>query len=160
MIERQIDKELNRQAVIFEEKCQGAAAGCNMKFEIFARQWFKDYAEKYLRPHTLAMMHGLEPRIYEAIGHLRIDKINPLQIQSFINNLSEKGINQKTGGGLSSKTQKYYLSFISGVFAYAGRMNLLTDNPARRVKVETKEQPEKKIYTVREVEEFIELMHS
>lgn len=157
---RAAERELNKQAVLFEEKCQGGTAGCNIKFELFARQWFRDYAEKNLRPRTLAMMHGLEQRTYEALGHLRIDKINPLQIQSFIGNLSEKGINQKTGGGLSSKTQTHYLSFISDVLGYAGRMNMLSDNPARRVKIKRDERPEKQIYTVREMENFFELMES
>lgn len=158
MTEKQIAKELDRQAVLFEEKCQGMAQGANIKFQLFAEQWFKDYAEKNLRPRTLAMMHGLEARTYAAIGHLRIDKINAMQIQSFINNLSENGVNQSTGGGLSPKTQSHYLTFISDVLGYAGRMDLLTDNPARRVRVQKSERPEKKIYTVDEAERFLELM--
>jgi len=155
---RAAERELNKQAVLFEEKCQGGTAGCNIKFELFARQWFRDYAEKNLRPRTLAMMHGLEPRTYAAIGHLRIDKINAMQIQSFINNLAETGVNKKTGGGLSSKTQRHYLTLISDVLGYAGRMDLLTDNPARRVRVQKAEHSEKKIYTLEEAEQFLQLM--
>jgi integrase len=160
MTPRQIEKEKYRQAVLFEEKCHGGAANCNMKFRPFAEMWFKNYAEKELRPRTLAMMHGLEPRTYTAIGHLRIDKITALQIQEFIENLSEKGINQKTGGGLSPKTQSHYLSFISDVLSYACRLDLLQDNPARRVKIQRAKRPEKKIYTVEEAERFLELMQS
>ena len=106
------------------------------------------------------MMHGLESRTYAAIGHLRLDKINALQIQSFINNLSEDGVNKNTGGGLSSKTQSHYLTLISDVLGYAGRMDLLTDNPTRRVRIQKTEQSEKKIYTVEEAERFLELMQS
>ena len=160
MTDRQIEKALNKATVDFEERCDGGTAGCNMKFEPFAKQWFKDYAEKNLRPRTLAMMRGLEARTYAAIGHLRVDKINAMQIQAFINNLSEKGINQKTGGGLSSKTQSHYLTFISDVLGYAGRMDLITDNPARRVRIKRTVRPEKKIYTVEEAERFLELMQS
>lgn len=160
MTARQIEKELERQKVLFEEEIQGVSQGANIKFETFAEQWFKTYAEKNMRPRTLAMMHGLETRTYAAIGHLRIDKINALQIQSFINNLAENGVNQNTGGGLSSKTQSHYLTFVSDVLGYAGRMDLLTDNPARRVRVQKAEHPEKKIYTVEEAEQFLELMQS
>jgi integrase len=160
MTARQIEKELERQKVLFEEKCQGLSQSANIKFQTFAEQWFIDYAEKNLRPRTLAMMHGLEARTYAAIGHLRLDKINALQIQSFINNLAEKGVNKKTGGGLSSKTQSHYLTLISDVLGYAGRMDLLTDNPARRVRVQKAEHPEKKIYTVEEAEQFLQLMQS
>lgn len=160
MTPKQVEKELDRQAVLFEEKCHGGAANCNMKFKPFAELWFKNYAKSELRPRTLAMMKGLEERTYKAIGHLRIDRINALQIQEFIDNLAENGINQRTGGGLSSKTQSHYLSFISDVFAYACRLDLLQDNPARRVKIKRAEQPEKKIYTIEEAEKFLELMRA
>jgi len=160
MTTRQVEKELERQKVLFEEKCQGVSQSANIKFQTFSEQWFKDYAEKNLRPRTLAMMHGLESRTYAAIGHLRLDKINALQIQSFINNLSENGVNKNTGGGLSSKTQSHYLTLISDVLGYAGRMDLLTDNPTRRVRIQKTEQSEKKIYTVEEAERFLELMQS
>lgn len=160
MTPKQIERELERQKVLFEEKCRGGAASCNMKFKPFAEIWFKNYAEKELRPRTLAMMHGLEPRTYTAIGHLRIDRITVLQIQEFIENLSESGVNQKTGGGLSPKTQSHYLSFISDVFAYACRLDLLQDNPARRVKIQRAERPEKKIYTIEEAERFLKLLQA
>lgn len=128
MSERQIEKELERQKVLFEEKCRGGAGACNIKFEAFSKRWFREYAEKQLRPRTIALMHGLEERTYQAIGHLRMDKITALQIQSFIHNLAEPGINKKTNGGLSPKTQGHYLTFISDVFNYAVQMDLLKDN--------------------------------
>ncbi|MBV4307694.1 hypothetical protein KSZ74_22170, partial [Parabacteroides distasonis] len=68
-------KEAERQAVLFEEKCkiEGTASG-NVKFETFARQWFKEYAEQNLRIKTVVRLHELEERTYTAIGHIRIDK--------------------------------------------------------------------------------------
>lgn len=84
MSQRQIEKELERQKVMFEERCQGGTGACTMKFEAFARRWFQEDAETRMRPRTLAMLHGLEERTYKALGHLRIDKITPLHIQAFI----------------------------------------------------------------------------
>lgn len=57
MTEKQIEKELNRQAVLFDEKCsaQGVGNG-NIKFQAFAEQWFKEYAEPNLRPRTVARL--------------------------------------------------------------------------------------------------------
>ena len=44
MSEKQIEKELNRQAVLFEEKVKSQQiTGKNIKFEAFAKQWFKEY---------------------------------------------------------------------------------------------------------------------
>lgn len=160
MTPRQIEKELERQKVLFEEHCLSGGTVANIKFETLAKEWFQEYAEPNLRIRTVASMHTLEERTYTAIGHLRIDKINARQIQAFINNLSEPGINQKTGDGLSPGTQKRYLAFISSVFEYAKRMDLLKDNPARRVQVPNAKPKEKQIYTIPETQKFLDLMQS
>ena len=40
MTERQIEKELNRQMVLFDEECRGSSlTDGHIKFETFARQW-------------------------------------------------------------------------------------------------------------------------
>ena len=158
MSQRQEEKELERQKVKFEEQCRGGAAGSSLKFEPFARLWFREDAEARMKPRTLATLHGLEERTYRALGHIRIDKITPLHIQSFIRNLQESGVNQKTGGGLSAKTQQHDLTFISSVLEYACRMNLIQDNPARRVRIKKPIPAEKKIYTMEQAQKFLDEM--
>ncbi len=158
MTPRQIEKELERQKVLFEEHCLSGGTVANIKFETLAREWFQEYAEQNLRIRTIALMHSLEERTYTALGHLRIDKITTRHIQSFINNLAEPGINKNTGGGLSPKTQGHYLTFISSVFEYAGRMDMVKDNPARRVKIQKTESKEKEIYTLEEAQGFLSRM--
>lgn len=95
MTQRQIKKELNRQAILFDEKCskQVLESG-NVKFETFARQWMQEYAEQKLRPKTIGRLHQLEPRIYSAIGNIRLDQLTARRIQSFIWDLSKDGVNQ------------------------------------------------------------------
>ena len=112
MTKKQIEKELQRQAVLFEEECDGLSLGGNIKFADFAEQWFTEYAEKRLKARTIARSRQLSVRTYEAIGHLRMDKITTRHVQKFINNLSENGINQKTGKGLAPKTILHYRCFI------------------------------------------------
>jgi integrase len=89
-----------------------------------------------------------------------MDKITTRQIQAFIHNLAEPGINKNTGGGLSPKTQGHYLTFISSVFEYAGRMDMIKDNPARRVKIQKAEPKEKEIYTLKEAQTFLDRMQT
>ena len=92
MTKRQTEKELDRQAVLFEEKCRtGQVLDGNIKFADFAEKWFKDYAEKQLRPTTLRSYRQIVTRINAAIGHIRLDKLRPAHIISFYNNLSEIG---------------------------------------------------------------------
>ncbi|WP_066455712.1 phage integrase central domain-containing protein [Anaerotruncus rubiinfantis] len=120
MTDRQIEKELQRQAVLFEEECRtGAVADSNIKFKAFAEQWFKEYAEAKLKARTVDGYHKQEQRVYTALGHLKIGDITTRMIQKFILNLGEDGINERTGGALSPKTIKNILSFVSSVFNYA-----------------------------------------
>ena len=97
MTRRQTEKELDRQAVLFEERCRtGQVLDGNIKFANFAERWFKDYAEKQLRPTTVARYHVLMPRINAAIGHIRLDKLQPHHLMQFYNNLAETGVREDT----------------------------------------------------------------
>ena len=94
---RQMEKELDRQAVLFEEQCHtGQVLDGNIKFADFAEKWFKDYAEKQLRPTTVARYRLLMPRINAAIGHIRLDKLQPHHLMQFYNNLAETGVRDDT----------------------------------------------------------------
>ena len=84
MTPKQIEKEVNRQAVLFEEACKKGQITANVKFEEFAEQWFQEYAKLNLRNTSYEKMKQLPPRVYPAIGHLRIDKITGRHIQQFI----------------------------------------------------------------------------
>lgn len=108
MTERQIEKELNRQMVLFDEECRGSSlTDGHIKFETFAGQWQKEYVEKALGKRTQANYKQMLPRIYAAIGHLYMDKITPRHIQKFINNLGETGVNQtRKDWGLSPRSIK------------------------------------------------------
>ena len=68
MTKRQIQKELDRQVMLFEEKCRnGQVLEDNIKFAEFAEKWFTDYAEKQLRATTVAGYHKLMPEVQCAL---------------------------------------------------------------------------------------------
>ena len=95
----------------------------------------------------------------ELIGHLRMDKITPRQIQAFVNSLSKDGANERTGKPLAPKTIRHNLSFVSDVFAYAVKMGVVSDNPCAKVTLPKNEQTEKKIYTPEQVQRFLSLLN-
>ena len=97
MTPKQIEKEVQRQAVLFEEKCSGQGWGGSVKFETFCKQWFDEYATPSLRPRTVDRLHQLEGHTYAALGHIRLDKLTPRQIQTFINDLGKPGISTREG---------------------------------------------------------------
>ena len=158
MTEKQAEKEVQKQAILFEEKCLHGQVVANVKFEEFAEHWFKEYAELNLRSTSLERMNNLKIRVYPAIGHMRLDKITTRQIQQFINDLAKNGKNLRSGKPLSRKTVVHHLSFISDVFGYAVKMDMLSENPCAKVSVPKGEKKEKEIYTLEEVEQLFVLL--
>ena len=160
MTARQIEKEVQKQAMLFEEKCLKGQITANVKFEIFAEQWFEEYAKLNLRHTSYERMRQLTQRVYPAIGHLRLDKITGRHVQQFINDLALNGNSMKTGRPLSRKTAIHHLSFISDVFSYAVKMDMLSENPCRKVTVPKGEKKEKEIYTLEEIEVLFRLLET
>jgi integrase len=156
MTERQIEKEVNRQAVLFEEECRQGFTEKNVKFETFSReQYFIDYAPENLKTKTIDSYHHYEDRVYAAIGHLRMDKITPSHIQKFVRGLIKGDTEHK---GLSHKSAKNYLSFISSVFEYAIQMRSAKENPCRAIRISLKGRPEHDCYTIEEAQHFLDLL--
>ena len=55
MTPKQIQKELDRQAVLFEEKVKsGRCMDGNIRFQDFAERWVEDYGKEHLRTRTYA----------------------------------------------------------------------------------------------------------
>lgn len=152
MTKKQIEKELNRQAVMFEESVNHGFKTSAMKFQELAEEWFENYAKNALKSTTYERMLQLTHRVYPAIGHLRIDKITARHLQGFVNSLAKEGANEKTGKPLAPKTIRHNLSFISDVFSYAVRMELISDNPCSKVVIPKGEVKEKQIYSQEEME--------
>ena len=95
MTVRQIEKELQRQAVLFEREVESGTYldGSQLTFAQFTQRWLKDYAEKRLAPGTLnPYKMRLEKRIIPAIGHIKLSKLQPHHLMEFYNNLSEGGL--------------------------------------------------------------------
>ena len=160
MTEKQIQKELNKKTVEFEQACQGKQVVNTVKFETFCEQWFEEYANIKLKERTLERYRQLRERTYKAIGHLRIDKITARHIQNFVNSLQKDGVNMHTGGKLSPKTIKHYVSFISSIFDYAIKMQMLSDNPCKYVTLPNIKQAERDCYTLEEAQHFLDLLQN
>ena len=69
--------------------------------------------------------------------------------------IKKEGANEKTGKPLAPKTIRHNLSFISDVFSYAVRMDLVSDNPCRKVTIPKGEDKEKPIYSQEEIAQLL-----
>ncbi|MEA4955046.1 MAG: tyrosine-type recombinase/integrase [Pseudoflavonifractor sp.] len=97
MTARQITKELKRQEVLFEDKCKAQQVhGGNIKLADFTDLWFRDYAEKQLKPRTVEIYQYLRHRTDDALGHIRLDKLQPRHLLAFYSQLEQDNIRQDT----------------------------------------------------------------
>ena len=150
MSQKQIDKEVNRQAVLFEEQCKQGQSITAAKFETFAREWFKDYAELRLKRKTLDRYHQMERRAYITLGHIRVDKITPLDIQRYVRFLMTEG--------LAPQSVKINVRFVSVILSYAVKKRIIPYNPCATVDYPTGNSKQFEFYTVDEVKRLLELL--
>ena len=150
MSEKQIEKEVRRHAVLFEESCKKGQAVTAAKFETFAREWFRDCAELKLKRLTLCNYHRMEKRVYAALGHIRVDRISPLDIQRFVGALN--------ADGLAPSTVRNYVRFVSVILNYAVKKRIITYNPCVTVDYPEARETEREIYTTEEVKKLLGLM--
>ena len=93
LTEKQIEKELNRQAVLFENKVsQEATVDGSIKLADFYELWIANYAERNLKPRTVANYRYLSERTLQALGHIKLSKLMPRHILDFYNQLDNVGL--------------------------------------------------------------------
>jgi integrase len=150
MSEKQAEKEAMRQAVLFEEECNGGAITSAVKFDTFFSQWFDEYAKIKLKAKTVQTYRWLEKRIRVEIGHIRLDKITTREIQRLVVKLH----NEK----LSTKSIKHYVSLISTVFRCAIKNQIVSKNPCVGVDFPADDSKEREILTIPEVHQLFALL--
>lgn len=93
MTAKQIDKELNRQAVMFEEQC-------NNGFVLDNKQTFSEYAQYVIelkertgaKYKTIQSYKYLLERTNKAIGHIKLCDLRPQHLNKFYDMLSKEGV--------------------------------------------------------------------
>lgn len=93
MTQKQIEKELTRQAVLFEETSKHSAAKSgNIRLLEFTDVFMTDYANLLLKPKTAFNYRERMKEINQALGHIKLKDLKPGHIASFYANLQEKGM--------------------------------------------------------------------
>ena len=160
MSERQIRKALDREALIFEESANlNPKNSRRVKFRELSEEWLSLMESTgEMKRSTIERIKGLTPRTYKWLGNQYVDDISYRTIQQFIISLSKPGTNERTGGSLSEKTQKHYISFVSDVMRYALKCGIVTSNPCHDISVVRTGKKEKAVYTIEEEAQQQDLM--
>ncbi len=97
MTERQIKKELEKQAVLFERQVEtGQFLDGSITLSEFITKWLEDHAEKQLQEKTVVGYKDMLPRVIKALGHIKLAKLQPHHLIEFYNNLAEGGVREDT----------------------------------------------------------------
>lgn len=98
MTPRQTEKELQRQAVLFEEavKRGKSSANGNIRFDAFCKIFLADYARLYLKAKTVDGYEKHLQKIMPGIGHFKLKDIRPAHIASLYKNLQEDGMREQS----------------------------------------------------------------
>lgn len=143
MTPRQIEKELERQKVLFEEEVKSGICPDNkIRFVDFSKRWMDEYAKDKLAIKTFTRYEIYLRRINKGIGHLKLKDITLLQLNAFYRSLEADGVNQKKkydkdgnlidGGRLAPKTILDHHRVISKILSTAVKWGLLEKNVAER----------------------------
>ena len=130
MTQRQIEKELNKIAVQFEEKVKkGITTKIDNKIKVAEFcDIYLDMQQKTLPPTSYYYYNSvMKNYIKPALGHIKLIDVTPLHMQKFINALSEKNI--------SSTSIKTYYTVVQSLFGFAYKMNFLEYNPSATTKL-------------------------
>ncbi len=132
MTQKQIQKELNRIAVHFEENVKKGIVKKDNKIKLsdFC-DIYLEMQKKILSPITYYQYQNIiNNYIIPALGHLKLVDITPLHIQKFVNALSEHKASYHTKSVyLSSATIKRYYIVLQSVFKFACKKGILDFNP-------------------------------
>ncbi|MBQ5970036.1 MAG: phage integrase SAM-like domain-containing protein [Clostridia bacterium] len=147
-------KEAQKQAFLFEESVQSASESVidsKTTFYQLSEEWFELVSKTgELKPSSIVRLKSCRERTYAALGDTPVCEISYRQIQKFILTLSENGVNQRTGKGLSVKSQKHYLTLISDVLKYARKCGIIQENPCKDISIVKTEVKERHPYTLEE----------
>ena len=159
LTEKQIAKELERQKVLFEEEVKKGLQTSSMKFEDVSEAYFThEEAQENLKHRSIYRLKQCKERTLKEFGHMRIDRITSAQIQAFIDGLVSEGVNERTGKGLSPKTQRHYKNYIANVFSYAVKKGYISYNPCVNIECKPLKRKEINTVSVEDLQKFIKLL--
>lgn len=160
MSEKAAEKEVQRQALLFEEQCKTGLISTqkNITMEMFIPQYL-EIAKESLSPTTYEFYTSIINRfILPMLGHHKISEIKPVHVQAFISQLNHiESAAPNAHKPISPNTVKRYLCVLQSIFRLAIKLGMIIENPASAQKLTMKKpvKPEIDIFTKQEAAEML-----
>ncbi len=168
MTTRQIEKEVQRQAIEFEEQCKhGRVSNGTMRLSDFYPIYLETI-EATLSPRTVETYKPtIETLILPALGHLKLKEITTSHIQEFYNRLSalpklDRAGNEIKGQNISTSTVHRKLSILQSMLSQAVKLGLIPENPAKaeRLTIQKAQAPKIEIFTKQEAAQMLQALEN
>ena len=146
---REATKELN----LFAAECQKGYVNkpTALTVDDIAQIYKQEYVDRFLKKTSQKSFNGIYKNwISPFLGNLKAGKVTRLEIQKFVNQISDKG--------RSPKTVRNIYAFTTGIFKYAVEMNLIADTPCKNIKLPKKEKVESKFYSLDDVNKMLKAL--
>ena len=159
----QVEKELQRQAVLFEEACQNGSAPTDGRIKLADYvPIYLETAKKQLSPLVFERYtRMLEICIVPMLGHFKLKDIKPIHIQRFVNALEERTTHfDGKQGKLSPSTIHRYYTMIQSVMHSAYKLGLIGSNPADgdRITLPKTDEEKTEIFNERELSALLQAL--
>lgn len=163
MTQKQILKEVQRQAMLFEEQCKTGLMGDATRITL--SEFVPLYLEQKkpaLSPTTYEYYcRAIQLKILPALGHHKIKDIKPVHVQAFVNqlcNIEKKNRNGSTSSEtLSPATIRRNLTILQSIMKLAVKRRIISDSPARSELLDIPKvtAPKVEIFTKQEAAEML-----
>lgn len=134
MTAKQVEKELQKISLDFEERCQKGIAGNAEKItlEEFAKVYLEIKKPSFSERTYDAYSKAIDSLIIPALGSHKISQIKPAHVQMFVQQLCNMPKSRgKNGEKLSESSVRRYLAILQSIFRLAVKQRIITDSPAK-----------------------------
>lgn len=151
-----IEKEVIAQAVLFEQKCkEGTVSDNKQSFEKYALYAISLKERTGIKHRTIVRYNELLQRIIPAIGHIKLADLRPSHLNAFYEQISQDGMNKKTGKKLSNKTIVEHHRLIRTILVQAEKEMLIMYNSASKATPPKLERTEANYFEIEDIANII-----
>ena len=163
MTPRQIEKEVNRFAIVFEASVKNGEyldAG-RIRLCDFCPQYM-EIVSKVLSPVTCsAYERVIQQYILPILGHFRLTEIRPFHIQMFVQQLQTAGnAHGRQVDSLSASSVRRYFVVLQSILGRALKLGMIASNPAdsERIELPFADNAQTDIFTKEEAEQMLQCL--
>ena len=155
------EKEAEKALARFYIECEDGKVRreSNMTVSELSDIYIEEYVKRYLKQSNMKVVTPAIKRLKEAMGHRKINKLTRLDVQRWVNSMSEPQP-KKNDKVLSPKSVRNYYSILSGMMNFAVQMELVDSSPCRNIRLPRNQKKEARYYNKDEVALFLQALEN